>query len=142
MSAPVRHFARHYAEMVIAMLLGMVVLGIPVEGVLRSLGSDWSRLTDQAPAAMLALMAMTMTVPMAAWMRFRGHRWQPTLEMSAAMVIPTLAVILMLGTGAVTDIGVLFGFEHVAMFGGMLAAMLLRLDEYTGHHTHAAAVRS
>jgi hypothetical protein len=32
------------------------------------------------------------------------------------------------------------GLEHVAMLLGMLAAMLLRIDEYThAHHAHAAA---
>ena len=38
-------------------------------------------------------MAFTMTVPMVAWMRYRGHSWQPTLEMAASMVIPTLIAI-------------------------------------------------
>jgi hypothetical protein len=30
--------------------------------------------------------------------------------------------------------------QHVAMLASMLAAMLLRLDEYTSHGTHAHAV--
>ena len=36
--------------------------------------------------------------------------------------------------------GALMGLEHVAMLLGMLVAMLLRVDEYTGHahHTHDA----
>jgi hypothetical protein len=31
------------------------------------------------------------------------------------------------------------GLEHVAMLLGMLAAMLLRVDEYTSHAHHAVA---
>ena len=37
-------------------------------------------------------MAATMTIPMVAWMRYRGHRWQPALEMAASMnLTPQLA---------------------------------------------------
>ncbi len=84
-------------------------------------------------------MAATMTIPMVAWMRYRGHRWQPTLEMAASMIIPTLAAIALLAAG-VLSFGALMGLEHVAMLLGMLVAMLLRLDEYTSHahHTRAA----
>src|SRR5829696_4993388 len=42
-----------------------------------------SSMTDEAPAAMLLLMATTMTVPMAGWMRHKGHAWRPTIEMNA-----------------------------------------------------------
>jgi hypothetical protein len=55
--------------------------------------------------------------------------------MAASMVIPTLAVLALLAVEIVTDIGALLGIEHVAMFGGMLAVMLARRDEYS-HHAH------
>ena len=35
-----------------------------------------------------------------------------------------------------SSFGALMGLEHVAMLLGMLVAMLLRLDEYTGHAHH------
>ena len=73
-----------------------------------------------------------MTIPMVAWMRYRGHRWQPSLEMAASMIIPTLVAIALLAAD-VLSFGALMGLEHVAMLVGMLVAMLLRLDEYTGH---------
>jgi hypothetical protein len=69
-------------------------------------------------------------------MRFRGHRWQPTLEMAASMIIPTLVAIAALAAG-VAGFDTLMGLEHAAMLIGMLVAMLLRADEYTGHHHHA-----
>jgi uncharacterized membrane protein (DUF2068 family) len=55
------------------------------------------------------------------------------------MIIPTLIAIVLLAAG-VLSFEALMGLEHVAMLLGMLAAMLLRIDEYThAHHAHAAA---
>jgi hypothetical protein len=130
-SASTRHFARHYVEMVIAMFLGMAVLGVPAGWALSAMGSSWSALNDDAPALMFLAMATTMTVPMVAWMRYRGHGWRANTEMSASMFLPTFAVIGLLGAGLVTDIGVLMVAEHVAMLLSMLGAMLLRPAEYT-----------
>ena len=70
-----RHFARHYVEMVFVMFLGVAVLGPPAGLAIGLFDSSWSQLQDEA-AAMLLLMAATMTVPMAAWMRRRGHGWR------------------------------------------------------------------
>jgi hypothetical protein len=81
-------------------------------------------------------MMTTMTVPMIAWMRYRGHRWQPTLEMAASMILPTLLAIALLAADVLSS-EALMGLEHVAMLLGMLAAMLLRVDEYTSHAHHA-----
>jgi hypothetical protein len=122
-----RHFARHYIEMVIAMLVGMLVLGAPA-----GLVVDYD-----VPVQMLAAMGITMTVPMAGWMRHRGHGWRATGEMSAAMILPTLAVVGLLTADLVTDLGTLLATEHVAMLAAMFGAMLLRRDEYAGH-AHAA----
>jgi hypothetical protein len=136
-SASTRHLARHYVEMVIAMFLGMAVLGVPAGWALSAMGSSWSALNDDAPALMFLAMATTMTVPMVAWMRYRGHGWRANTEMSASMFPPTFAVIALLGTGVLTDIGILLLIEHVAMLLAMLAAMLLRPEEYAcGTHAH------
>ena len=132
-------FIRHYVEMVVAMFAGMVVLGMPAGWALQAFGSSTSELTDTAPALMLLGMAVTMTVPMVAWMRYRGHGWRANTEMAASMVLPTFAAIGVLAAGVMTDIGTLFAVEHLAMLLGMLAAMLLRLDEYTHHHGRAHA---
>src|SRR4051812_36710216 len=123
-TTPTRSFLRHYVEMVIAMLAGMVVLGAPA-GLVVDYGET---------VPMLAAMAVTMTVPMAGWMRFRGHGWAPTAEMSAAMIVPSLGVIALVAADLVTDVGALIALEHVVMLAAMLGAMLLRRDEYTHHH--------
>ena len=128
MSPESRRFARHYAEMVVVMFAGMALLWTPATLVVSTDGD----------AAMLTTMAVTMTAPMVAWMRWRGHRWQPTLEMASAMIVPTLAVLAMLAL-KLGDFGLLMGLEHVAMLGGMLAAMLARRAEYSHHHHEVAA---
>jgi hypothetical protein len=130
MSPSTRHFARHYVEMVVAMFLGMAVLGMPAGWAMGAAGTSWSEL---APAPMLLGMAVTMTVPMVAWMRYRGHGWRANTEMSASMFLPTFAVIALLWAGLVEDIGVVLVVEHVAMLLSMFGAMLLRSAEYTGH---------
>ena len=139
MSASTKHFVRHYVEMVIAMFAGMGVLGPPVGWLLVALGSSWTDLTDNAPALMFLAMATTMTVPMVAWMVYRGHSMRANAEMSASMFVPTFAVIGLLGAGLITDTGALLIIEHVAMLSAMLAVMLLRPAEYT-HHLEAQQV--
>ena len=140
MSAPIRNFIRHYAEMVAAMFAGMIVLGLPAEGALVAAGTSLSDVQDSAPAAVLLGMAVTMTVPMVAWMRYRGHGWRPNSEMAASMFLPTFAAIALMGAGVV-GFGTAMGLEHIVMFPAMLGAMLLRPSEYTGGHEHHAAVQ-
>jgi hypothetical protein len=139
MTHSTRQFIRHYVEMVVAMLLGMVVLGPPAEVALRALGSSPGDLHTDAPAVALLGMAAMMTAPMVGWMRYRGHGWQPCAEMAASMVIPTLAVIVLMWGAVVEDLGTLMLVEHVAMLPCMLVAMLLRPAEYTSHAHHAVA---
>src|SRR5688500_7195493 len=136
LQSPNGHFVRHYVEMVVAMFAGMLVLGVPAEGVLRAVGGSSSELEREAPALMLLGMAFVMTVPMVAWMRYRGHGWRPNAEMAASMFLPTFGVIGVLAAGLVDDVMLLMSIEHVVMLPSMLVAMLLRRDEYTGHAHH------
>jgi hypothetical protein len=138
MSPAARHFLRHYAEMVIAMFLGMVVLGMPANWALSAVGIDWNRLTDDAPALMFLGMATTMTIPMVGWMLHRGHGRRANAEMSASMFVPTFAVIALLWAGVIVDLGALMLIEHVAMLAAMAGVMLLRPDEYMHHGHHRA----
>ena len=121
-----RRFALHYVEMVVVMVVGMEVLGLLVE-----LVADIHR-----TGPMLIEMGVNMTIPMVAWMRFRGHAWQPCLEMGASMVVPTLATLAILGLGVVEGAGALMLILHAIMLPAMLAVMLLRRDEYSCHHDH------
>jgi hypothetical protein len=126
-----RHFARHYVEMVAAMFLGMGVLYVPALLALGAAGLSSAELQSDAPALKLLGMAVSMTVPMVGWMRYRGHGWPASAEMTASMFIPTFGVMALLWAGLVTDFGTLMGLEHVVMLPSMLVAMLLRRDEYS-----------
>jgi len=135
------HFVRHYTEMVVAMFAGMFVLGVPLAALLGLVGVDVSTWRADGRELLLLGMAFTMSVPMAAWMRHRGHGWAPVWEMTASMFVPSFAAIGLLWIASVEDTGTLLFIQHVGMFPSMLAVMLLRLDEYTGHggHAHATA---
>ena len=133
MSPRVRRFIRHYAEMWGVMLLGMLVLAIPAGLALSAMGSDASEVRADAPALSLLWMAVSMTVPMVGWMAYRGHSRRANTEMAASMFLPTFFAIGLLATGVMTDFGALMGLEHALMVPSMLIAMLLRVDEYTGH---------
>jgi hypothetical protein len=136
MSAPARQLARHYVEMVLAMFLGMGVLLPPLGAALRGVGMS----LHDTDVLMISAMAATMTAPMVAWMRYRGHAWTACADMSAAMLVPTLGVLALLWSGLVAELGTLLVIEHVAMLPSMLVAMLLRRDEYAGAvHDHSRA---
>jgi hypothetical protein len=134
MTRSAKPFLRHYAEMVAAMFPGMGVLGIAM----AAMGTSWHALTEDVPALMFMGMATAMTLPMVGWMLYRGHSWRANAEMSAAMFVPTFAVIGLLWTELLTDTGALMAVEHVAMLLAMAGVMLLRPAEYIHHHGVAA----
>ncbi len=115
------HLVRHYLEMVVAMVVGMAVLG-PVEALL------WPGLDDRADVHAV-VMATNMAVAMAAWMRFRGHSWPAIAEMSAAMYVPFAVLLVPYWAGVVSGSS-LFTAGHVLMLPAMALAMWWRLDEY------------
>lgn len=139
MFTQIRRFSLHYLEMVTAMLVGMMVLW-PVWLLATSAAGDahWLRAAEVESL----VMATTMAVPMAAWMRFRGHRWTPTLEMSAAMYAGFVLAMPFLWAGAIGEHGLMM-VGHVGMFALMLVAMLWRWEEYAGcHSSHGQAQES
>ena len=140
-TSSVVNFLRHYAEMLVAMFLGMFVLGGAGAVLLGLVGVEVSNWRTDAPALLLLAMAATMSAPMVAWMRHRGHGWAPAWEMTASMFVPSFAAIALLWGGLVEDSDTLLAIQHVAMFPAMLVVMLLRRDEYTRHagHAHATA---
>ncbi len=119
-------FTRHFVEMLVAMAVGMVALLPAWELVLDAAGAEW--LVDN-PYSSALIMATNMTVAMSAWMKVRGHRWQPIAEMAAAMYLPFLVLFAPLALGLI-DEGALMLWGHVLMLPAMAAAMLLRPAEY------------
>ena len=120
-------FAWHYVEMIIAMFVGMFVLGFLFDA--AGLGFSYGR----DPELAYLVMAFDMSVGMAAWMRFRGHGWAGTLEMCAAMFVPVVPLFPLLWMGVIDGMGLMMA-AHVAMFPLMLLVMLRRRDEYAHAH--------
>ena len=121
------HFARHLAEMVIAMLAGMLALGTVINALPG--GSD----LFHPPVLSALVMATNMTIGMSVWMRFRRHSWRSIAEMSAAMYIPFIILFIPFWAGLISGHLVMIG-GHVLMLPAMVAAMLLRRNEYTDSH--------
>jgi hypothetical protein len=121
-----KKFTLHFAEMVVAMAVGMVVLHPVWMFVLDALGAAGLM---HNPYTGALIMATNMTVAMSAWMRFRGHRWRPVVEMGAAMYVPFLVLFVPLALGLIGD-GALMLWGHLLMLPAMAVAMLLRPHEY------------
>jgi YHS domain-containing protein len=133
--AAVGRFAKHYAEMVVAMLAGMAVLG----GAMAVLGGLPG---DERPLVEYAYMGAAMSAPMVWWMRRMGHPWSDCWEMTASMVLPMYALVVPVALGLLPMAPMaLMGWAHVAMFAGMALLMLYRWDTYAnGAHCHPSAV--
>ena len=121
-----KKFALHFAEMVVAMAVGMVVLHPVWMFVLDAVGA--AGLTHN-PYTGTLIMATNMTVAMSAWMKVRGHRWRPIAEMGAAMYVPFVVLFVPLALGLIGT-GALMLWGHLLMLPAMAAAMPLRPQEY------------
>jgi flagellar biosynthetic protein FliP len=117
----------HLAEMIAAMVAGMVVLGGALEGLLALAGASLSHAS--APLA-ATVMAFNMTAPMVLWMRYRGHPSRHSAEMAASMIVPTAVVIGLYAVSAIASGTVLLA-QHVVMIPAMVAVMLWRYDHYS-----------
>jgi hypothetical protein len=76
------------------------------------------------------VMALNMSVPMAWWMRRRGHGWG-TRQMSAATFVPILALIPALWLGAISG-EMRFGIQHAVMIPSMIVVLLRSRSEFAG----------
>jgi hypothetical protein len=134
----VGHFVLHYLEMCMACCVGGATLGIAFFGGAALVG--FPDLIVEAPYFSTLMLAIILTVPMVAWMRFRHHGWRPSLEMGAATMGLGIVVI---GLGTLGLVPVSGMFEWVASLACpvMLVPMLLRVRLYAGsmnHRAHAA----
>src|SRR6266498_1420191 len=125
----VGRFLWHYVEMVIAMLLGML------------LGLVWNAFLPETTRVDVdaLIMATDMTIGMAVWMRVRRHGWSSIAEMSLAMYVPFLILLVPYWFGALPG-HLVMAIGHPLMFVAMLLAMLRRRAEYT-YHQHKLGIR-
>ncbi|SRR6266487_1833606 len=124
---PTVRFLVHFGEMGLAMLLGMVVLGIVNDAILVPRGFHLSRF----PEVYTLAMAFAMTVPMVAWMWLRRHCWRHSAEMAAAMFVPAAVCIGVCSLGLLPRTTML-SWYHLLMWVAMLGVMLFRWSDYAG----------
>jgi hypothetical protein len=74
------------------------------------------------------VMAFSMTVPMVAWMRHRGHAWRICTEMAAAMVLPAVPLIGLRVAHVIS--GPICGSYCALSVVAMVLIMLYRRSEY------------
>ncbi|HEY6746299.1 MAG TPA: hypothetical protein VI357_11345 [Mycobacteriales bacterium] len=120
---PVLSFVLHYAEMLVAMGVGMVALA-PLWQL------AWPAYADR-PDTMALSMATDMTVAMAGWMALRGHDRRGITLMSAAMCVPFAVLVLPYWAGIMPG-DWLLPLGHVLMLPLMAVAMLVP----SGRHHH------
>lgn len=120
-----RAFTRHYVEMVAVMLAGMLAIQPLLDAVVGT--------ADDRPEVDSLLMATSMSIPMAAWMRYRGHGVRSILEMTLAMYGGFVALFPLLWAGHLTPSELMVS-GHVLMLLLMALAMVARPGEYASGH--------
>jgi flagellar biosynthetic protein FliP len=118
----------HFFEMCAAMCLAWMLMTLPFIAIARTAGTadpvrEW-------PEVSTAVAVAAMSAGMAAEMRWRRHSWRCVAEMTVAVVVEAITVLVIAATGFIprTDE---FAWYHGLMPVAMIAAMLLRRDLYT-----------
>jgi hypothetical protein len=124
---PTVRFLVHFGEMALAMILGMVALGILNNMILVPRGFHLSGFPELYTLAM----AFAMTVPMVAWMWVRRHCWWHSIEMTAAMFVPAAVCIGVCSLGLLPRTAML-SWYHLLMWVAMFGVMLFRWNDYAG----------
>lgn len=122
------HFWRHFEEMVVAMVIGMLAGAAVFLTIVRM---TWDQALLRYPVQCLLVMSFSMTVPMVAWMRHRGHGWRSSSEMAAAMIVPVIPFICLAALHVIK--GAPCGLYCALTVPAMLAVMLYRRSEYEVH---------
>ena len=120
-------FWRHFLQMLGVMMAGMIVGGAILLSVVGL--KTWDEVTTQYGTQALIVMAVSMTVPMAAWMLYRGMGWKNTYEMAAVMAIPVIPFLCLVWFGVTPSAQC--GPYCAVTVAAMLALMLFRRREYS-----------
>ena len=126
-------FLLHLLEMLIAMQVGMGLFHLML-GLIHIYSS--SRAFEYGTNLHAFTMTVFMTIPMVAWMIFRGHGWRHCIEMVVAMIAPVALIGLLCQIGLDEYLPWLAGLSTPLMFLGMILAMLYRRDHYTRAKSH------
>ena len=129
------HFVWHFVQMCLACCIGGFTLCFLFFGGAALIG--YPNLIQHFPELSTLVIAILVALPMAAWMRFRGMEWRPTLEMAAAPIALAVLLIGLAWLGIVPKNSLIEWLTRLAC-PIMLIPMLLRLDLYTGRKGHLA----
>jgi hypothetical protein len=132
------HFVWHFVQMCLACCIGGFTLCFLFFGGAALIG--YPNLIHQFPELSTLVIAILVALPMAAWMRFRGMEWHPTLEMAAAPIVLGVLLISLAWFSIVPKSSLIEWLTRLAC-PVMLIPMLFRLDLYTGRkgrHTQTA----
>ena len=119
-------FWRHFGQMLAVMMAGMVGSAAVFLTVVQK---DWEEATASYPVTSLLVIAAGMSVPMGAWMLYRGMGWRNTYEMAAAMVLPVVPFVLLVWFDVTKSAQC--GAYCLVSIAAMLALMSHRRDEYS-----------
>ena len=131
-----RRILLHFLEMQIPMGLGALVCY--VLGRLIPASSSFATIYHPGTYLFATGDVLFLTVPVLAWMIFRGHGWRRSLEMAAAMLAPVAAIVVLGELAGAAYLLWLVTAMYPAMCLGMLVYMLYRRYDFTGKTAHAA----
>jgi deazaflavin-dependent oxidoreductase (nitroreductase family) len=93
----------------------------------------YTNLPQQAPELTVLVIAINLSLPMAAWMRFRGMAWRPTVEMSGSTMVFGLLLIAAYWMDLIAKDS-LVEVQTSAACPLMVGVMLFRPGLYASHH--------
>jgi NhaP-type Na+/H+ or K+/H+ antiporter len=120
-------FWRHFLAMLAVMAAGMIATGAIFVFVVGL--KSWDQVTVQYPTQALLAMAAGMTIPMVAWMLFRGMGRKNSAEMAAAMVLPVVPFLCLVWFGVTK--GAWCGPYCAVTIAAMLGLMFYRRNLYS-----------
>ena len=136
---PVGRFGRHLLEMCMVMCVGAAALSLLFFGAAGLLG--YTDLLETSPELVVLVVALNLSVPMLAWMRYRGMAWQPTLEMAGFTMVVGLALIAAYWMDLIAR-NSLVEVQTSLACPVMVAVMLLRFRLYSSSHAEHSAPES
>jgi hypothetical protein len=133
---PVGRFGLHLIEMCMVMCVGAAALSLLFFGAAGLLG--YTDLLQTAPELVVLVIAVNLSVPMLAWMRYRGMAWQPTLEMAGSTMVVGLVLIAAYWMDLIARTSLVEVQTSLAC-PVMLAVMVVRFRLYSGSHAAHSA---
>jgi hypothetical protein len=125
------HFWRHVLAMFGVMMAGMIASAAVFLTIVQL---TWDEATVSYPTASLLVIAAGMSVPMAAWMLYRGMGSRNTVEVAAAMVVPVIPFLCLVWLNITTS--ALCGPYCIIAIVAMLGLMLYRRADYAMEDRH------